>query len=141
MVEQRERVFGQGQVLFRQGEKGGDLFFLRSGEVELSVRDSTTGEPAVVAVVAPPSVLGTMTFLEGDARSATGKALTAVKALVVGQEQREELLNTVPDWFKVLVKDLTSNLRRLNVEYARLKTENEDLKKRLKILESRKHHF
>lgn len=125
-----EVTFGQGQTLFRQGEKGGELFFIKTGKVELSVRNEA-GESAVVAIVGDKSVLGTMSFLEGDERSASAKALTEVKAVVINQAQREKLLKTVPTWLTVLMKDLSSSLRRLDHEYAHLKAENEVLKKRI----------
>ena len=131
MSEPTEKVFGQNQTLFRQGEKGGDLYFIKSGKVELTVRDNDSGESAVVAVVGDKSVLGTMSFLEGDVRSATAKCLTEVHAVVIQEGQREKLLKTVPAWFSVLVKDLSASLRRLNVEFAHLKSENELLKKRV----------
>lgn len=131
MGEPNETVFGQGQTLFRQGEKGGDLYFIKSGKVELTVRDGDTGDAAVVAVIGDKSVLGTMSFLEGDVRSATAKCLTEVHAVVIQEGMREKLLKTVPAWFAVLVKDLSASLRRLNAEFAHMKAENELLKKRL----------
>lgn len=133
MAEPNDTVFGQGQTLFRQGEKGGELFFIKAGQVELSVR-SESGEHAVIAVVGEKSVLGTMSFLENDPRSATAKAVTEVKAVVVNQAQREKLLKSIPTWFGVLVKDLSSNLRRTNLEFAQMKAENERLKKRVEAL-------
>lgn len=136
MSDAAETTIGQGQTLFRQGEKGGELYFIKADKVELSVRNEQ-GETAVVAVLGEKSVLGTMSFLEGDARSATAKALTEVRAVVINQAQREKLLKTVPAWFAVLVKDLSSSLRRINVEYAHLKTENEGLKKRVEALKKR----
>ncbi len=134
MSEPTEVTIGQGQTLFRQGEKGGELYFIKSGKVELSVRDDA-GATAVIAVLSDKSVLGTMSFLENDPRSATAKALTEVKMVVVNQAQREKLLKTVPPWFAVLVKDLSSSLRRTNVEFAHLKDENEKMKKRLALLD------
>ena len=131
-----ESAFGKGQTLFRQGDKGGELFFIKTGKVELSVRNDA-GEAAVVAVVGDRSVLGTMSFLEGDARSATAKCLTDVTAVVINQQHREKLLKTVPAWFSILVKDLSSSLRRLNVEFAQARAENEVLKKRLASLKKR----
>ena len=134
VFEKRFEEFVAGEpVPFRtgQGEKGGELFFIKTGKVELTVRNEATGESAVVAVVGDKSVLGTMSFLEGDSRSATAKCLSDVKAVVVNQAQRENLLKTVPQWFVVLVKDLTSSLRKLNAEFAHLKAENDTLKKRV----------
>ena len=54
--EQNMKTFGSGQVLFREGEKGGNLFFIKSGQVELSVKDKTTSETVVVGVVGEQSV-------------------------------------------------------------------------------------
>ena len=136
MSEPHEKTFGQGQILFRQGEKGGELYFIKTGKVELTVRNEQ-GDEAVVAVAGDKSVLGTMSFLEGEPRSATGKALTEVKAVIVNEMQREKLLKTVPTWFTVLVKDLSGNLRHLNVEFAHMKAENEALKKRVESLKKR----
>ena len=136
MSEPLEKTFGQGQTLFRQGEKGGELYFIKSGRVELSVRNEQ-GEEAVVATAGDKSVLGTMSFLEGEPRSATGTALTEVKTVIVNEAHREKLLKTVPTWFTVLVKDLSSSLRRLNGEVAHLKTENETLKKRIESYKKR----
>jgi CRP-like cAMP-binding protein len=137
MNDQKDLVIGQGQTLFMQGEKGGELFFIKQGEVELTVRNDETGETAVVAKVGPRSVLGTMSFLEGEPRSATAKAITEVAAVKITQVQREKLLKSVPTWLAVLIKDLSSNLRRINEEFAHLRAQNDVLQKRLSAKESK----
>ena len=81
-MSDQETSFGIGQVLFKQGEKGGDLYFIKTGQIELTVR-SEAGETAVVAVLGERSVIGTMSFLEGEPRSATAKCLSEVKAVVI----------------------------------------------------------
>ncbi len=136
MPDKKERTFGAGQVLFREGDKGGELYFLQMGEVELTVKDPSTGDPIRIAEVKPPAVLGTMTFLEGDDRSATATAKSTVRVLIIAKDQREELLGTIPEWFKVLVKDLSSNLRRIDQEYSMTKAENESLKNEIKYLKN-----
>ncbi len=135
-MSDQETSFGIGQVLFKQGEKGGDLYFIKSGQVELTVR-SEAGETAVVAVLGERSVIGTMSFLEGEPRSATAKCLTEVKAVVVKQGVRERLLATIPKWFFVVVKDLSGNLRKLDEKYANLLAENETLKKRVDFMKKK----
>jgi CRP/FNR family transcriptional regulator len=132
----QESTFGQGQVLFKQGEKGGDLYFIKAGKIELTVR-AATGESAVVAELGERSVLGTMSFLEGDARSATAKCLTEVKAVVIKAGQREKLLKTIPNWFFLIVKDLSASLRRLDEKYAALVAENDALKKRIEFMKKK----
>jgi len=128
------KVFGSGRELFRQGDKGGELFFITEGQVELSVKDPKTGNHAVVAKVGPRNVLGTMSFLEGEPRSATAKALTEVKCIIVTHMQRERLLNDVPVWFRVLVKELSGNLRQINQEYAMLRAAFDHLEKNYEVL-------
>lgn len=131
---QKLTIIGQGNRLFRQGDKGGELYVIKSGQVELTVQNESTGESAVVAIVDAPTVLGTMTFLEGDPRSATAKALTEVKCVIVNQEQRKVLLKQTPGWLRALIKDMAFNLRRLNSDFTTLTNENEKLKKRLAYL-------
>jgi CRP-like cAMP-binding protein len=135
--DQKVATFQPNQILFRQGEKGGELYFIKKGQVELSVRSQDTGAEAVVAVLCEPSVIGTMSFLEGEPRSATAKCLTEVDCLVINAVQREKLLEQIPNWFKVLVKDLTANIRRLNEEYTKTKNALEIMQKRYEILKKK----
>lgn len=135
MAEDKE--FPQGHVLFKQGTKGGELFFIKEGSVDLVVRNPETGEDRRVAQAKERSVLGTMTFLEGEPRSATAICTTPVKCSIVDQIQREKLLAQVPPWFKVLLKDLSGNLRRLNEEFVALSVKHEILEKRFKILKAK----
>ena len=130
MSDEKLLTLGSGRTLFKQGEKGGDLYFIKSGSVELTVRDEATGQEAVVATVGGHSVLGTMSFLEGDPRSATAVAKSEIKYVQISQVQRDRLLAQVPSWLAVLIKDLSQNLRRTNEQYLRLNAENELMKKR-----------
>jgi CRP-like cAMP-binding protein len=76
-----------------------------------------------------------MSFLEGEPRSATAKALTEVKAVIIRQGQREKLLKTVPSWLNVLIKDLSTSLRHLNAEFLHLQAEHAAQKKRLDAID------
>lgn len=131
MSDSKITTFGAGQELFRQGENSGDLYFIQEGTIELKVRNTTTGEEAVVGTKGAREVLGTMSFLEGAPRTATGTCKTEVKAVVISAQQREKMLTTIPSWAGVLIKDLTGSLRHMNDEFAHLTVENETLRKRL----------
>ena len=135
--DQKTTDFAQGTVLFRQGSKGGDLYFIMDGTVELTVRDEATGKETVVAKPGPRSILGTMSFLESEPRSATAKCVSAVKAIVVNPQQREKLLTQVPEWFKALLKDMAANLRRTNEEFAKVSARNEILERRVAIMKAK----
>lgn len=128
-----EQVFGAGQVLFKQGDKGGDLYFIVSGKVNLSVRDESSGAEAIVATVSDKSVIGTMSFLEGDQRSATATVAEELRCVKVTQVQRDKMLSSIPSWLKVLIKDLSSSLRRLNLQFTNVNGSIKNLEDRLRV--------
>jgi CRP-like cAMP-binding protein len=65
-----------GEVLFRQGDPPGDVFFLRSGR--LGVRLQTAeGTEAEIDVLAPGAGVGEIGFVTGQPRAATVYALEA----------------------------------------------------------------
>ena len=91
-------TIGAGREIFKQGEKGGDLYFIKEGEVDLLVRDEDSGREAIVATLGPKSVMGTMSFLEGDPRSATAKTKTELKFIKISHVQRDRMLKSVPSY-------------------------------------------
>ncbi|MBW8772279.1 MAG: DUF1003 domain-containing protein, partial [Gemmatimonadetes bacterium] len=68
------RPLAQGEVLFRAGEPGESLFVVRSGEVELFIKD-TTGQKIVLHVARRGDVFGELALLDQGARTATALAL------------------------------------------------------------------
>ena len=137
-VVEKVTTYGAGRTLFKQGEKGGELFFIKEGQVSLIVRNAETGDEAEIAVLGPKTVLGTMSFLEGDPRSATAITKTEVKCVKISQIHRDKLLETIPSWFGILLKDLSMNIRRLNGQFLNLDAEHKKLDKRYQIAESRR---
>ncbi len=127
------REFPPKYILFRQGSAGGDLYFIKKGTVELLVQEQKHGSEAVVAVIHAPAVLGTMTLLEKEMRSATARCLTDVHAVIVTQAQRDKLMEEVPQWLHVLLKDLSMHLRNLNEKYVQIKTKHDVLEKRMNL--------
>ncbi|MBI2602348.1 MAG: cyclic nucleotide-binding domain-containing protein [Deltaproteobacteria bacterium] len=124
------KTIGAGRSLFKQGDKSGDLYFIQEGSIELSVRDSKSGHEDVIATLGPKSVLGTMSFLEGEPRSASATTKSELKCVVINQTQRDRLLKTIPTWLQVLIKDLSKNLRRANQNYVGLLAKYDRLKKK-----------
>ena len=135
--EQKPEIFGAGQVLFKQGDKSRDLYFVKEGEIELSVKNEDSQSEAVVATIGSRSVLGSMSFLEGEPRSATATVKTEATMVRINDGQREKLLKTIPSWLQVLIKDLSSNLRRINANYAKLQDEHKLLQRRYDVLKAK----
>lgn len=76
---QRRRLEA-GEVLYRQGERGGDLFLVLDGVASVEV----DGE--VVAEIGPGAVMGERALIEGGNRTATVTALTRLRGVVVPPE-------------------------------------------------------
>ena len=87
--------FGRGETICREGESGDTFYVLRRGTVEI-VAQSTAGEQKHVADLAPPAFFGEMSLLTGEPRSATVRAKTDARLLVVEREGFESLFQSRP---------------------------------------------
>src|SRR5260370_33702858 len=63
-----------GTILFRTGEPGDSLFIVRSGEVELYIKD-TAGQKIVLTVAREGEMFGELALLDSGARTTTAIAL------------------------------------------------------------------
>ena len=79
IVETRE--VAAGKDLFREGDPGDGLFLVISGEVNVTKR--APGGEHSLARLGPGGVLGEMSLVTADARSATGRALVDSRVLHV----------------------------------------------------------
>jgi CRP/FNR family transcriptional regulator, cyclic AMP receptor protein len=68
------RTLQAGDTLFKAGEPGDSLFIVRSGEVELFIKDKT-GQKIVLTIAGPNEIFGELALLDKGARTATAIAL------------------------------------------------------------------
>jgi CRP/FNR family cyclic AMP-dependent transcriptional regulator len=87
-----ERNFPEGSVIFRQGDRGDDMFVVTRGRVRLTI--GSGGHETVVNELGPGAFFGEMTLLGGVPRSAT--------AVAVGDTA---LLRIDRDVFAIMVQD------------------------------------
>ena len=83
-----EQRLAAGDTLFKTGEPGESLYIVRSGEVELFIKD-TAGQKILLAIAGPGEVFGELALLDRGPRSATAIALTDVELLEL---DRDDLL-------------------------------------------------
>jgi CRP/FNR family cyclic AMP-dependent transcriptional regulator len=118
--------FDSGAVIFRQGEHGGDLYFIRSGEVEIFVERD--GKSIVLDRLKTGEVLGTMTILNRDPRMASARAVTACEAVKVSGDNVAKLVATLPDWLKTVLKDYTLRIAHMDRAFVDASIEKDELK-------------
>jgi NhaP-type Na+/H+ or K+/H+ antiporter/CRP-like cAMP-binding protein len=89
-----ERVLAPGEVLFEQGDTGGSAYLIARGA--LAVHQERDGEELLLDVLGSGDVVGEMTPLTGEPRSATLVALTTVTVGEIETGAFHTLLDELP---------------------------------------------
>jgi small-conductance mechanosensitive channel/CRP-like cAMP-binding protein len=87
--------YGLGEIICREGEAGNTFYVLRSGVVEV-VAHGAKGEDRHVADLTAPAFFGEMSLLTGEPRSATVRAKSDARVLVVEREGFDGLFRSNP---------------------------------------------
>src|SRR3982751_5678821 len=85
-----------GETLFQAGEPGESLFIVRSGSIELFIKD-TAGQKIVLTVAEEGDLFGELSLLDSGPRTATAFAVTDVELLVLDREDLLLLFQKRPD--------------------------------------------
>ena len=109
-----ERRLRKGQVLFREGESGEEMFVVRSGTMIISKRVTGSVEQ-VLARIPAGDFFGEMALFDPAPRSATVQAETDVMLLVLDRPNLEDLIESNPRaaaaFFFTLVQVFIERLR------------------------------
>ncbi len=120
----RRQRFRSGAALFREGERSEGVLAVLSGRVKVSYF-TDEGQEIVLAMRAQGELLGELSTIDGEPRSATGTAVGPVEALAVTAEDFAEFLQEHPRVGLVLLRTLSRRLReatRRRIEYGSLNT-------------------
>jgi len=90
------RKISQGETLFQAGEPGDSLFIVRSGQIELYIKD-TVGQKIVLNVATAGDMFGELALLDSGARTATALALSDTDLLVLDRGDLLLLFQKKPD--------------------------------------------
>lgn len=133
-MAKNERTFCSGEVLFREGDPGGDLYIIKSGEVK--VYQERAGQEVQLAQLGKGEILGAMTATTRTARTASVKALTEVRVTIIENKDVEKLLKDMPPWAKILLKDLVFRLKFANELYIQSLSLDRETKDQYELLRS-----
>ena len=106
------RTFKEGEVLFKEGDKGREMFVVQDGEIRIT-RDSKDG-PVELARLGNGSILGEMSLLDNLPRSASGTAVRPTKVSIINELVFNSILAKVPPWLTSIVRIITSRIRDAN---------------------------
>lgn len=102
-------VLRTGDVLIREGDPGDSLYVVLEGEFE--VTKQTGSSDVVIAHRGAGEVMGEMSLLDNEPRSATVRALTPCRLLKIDQGSFHKLLEGSPAAARAILKTVTSRLR------------------------------
>jgi CRP-like cAMP-binding protein len=110
----REQALRKGQVLFRNGDPGEEMFLIRNGTVLISKPVKVTVDQ-VLARMGAGDFFGEMSLFDRAPRSATVQGETDVRLVVLSRESLRELTATSPHaaaaFFEALVHVFIERLR------------------------------
>ena len=102
-----------GQIIFNAGDFGDALYIVRSGEVELYVKD-TAGQKIVLTVAEENDLFGELSMLDERPRSATAMTLMDTELLLLDREDLLLLFQKQPDAALNMLAAMSTMLRKVD---------------------------
>jgi len=118
-----EKKLGAGEVLFKEGDRGEEMYLIRSGKVEIS--SSAGGVKKVLATLGEGSFLGEMAIVDDSPRSATAIASGEVSLLILDRAAFKAQLQENP-MVEYLISSLVKRLRETN-EQVKIMMQKDDV--------------
>ncbi|MHB8509587.1 MAG: Crp/Fnr family transcriptional regulator [Candidatus Dormibacteria bacterium] len=106
----RRRQFRKTSPILVEGEVSDRVAFIISGRVKVSL-NTDDGKEVLLALRGPGDLLGELSFLDGEPRSATAAALEAVEAQILTAEEFKRFLENHPRAALNLLQMLSRRLR------------------------------
>ncbi len=103
------RSYVKGTVLFREGERGEEMFVIQSGRVQVSMK--VRGVEKVLSNLQPGEFFGEMAILNGKPRSATAVVAEDAKLLVIDSKTFEAMVRGNSEISLRMIKKLASRLQ------------------------------
>ena len=97
-----------GTVLTRAGRDGGLMFVILQGEAEVE-KDGT-----VLDRLGPGDVIGELSLIDGQPRSANVRAVTDLKVLELAQDDFRDLVDSSPKFVQSLLRALSLRIREMD---------------------------
>ncbi|MDQ6838639.1 MAG: cyclic nucleotide-binding domain-containing protein [Actinomycetota bacterium] len=103
-----EEEVAAGGVLTREGQDGGTAYIIVEGRAEVVREDHT------LATLGPDEIVGELSLLDRQPRTATVKAVTDLKVLAFSHTDFAKLVTTVPELSQGLLSVLAKRVRDLD---------------------------
>lgn len=116
------KEFQDGEIIVRQGDVGDSMFVIQEGQVEVLIIDDD-GSETLLRVAKEGEFMGEMAIFERENRSATLRAKGEVRVLTIDRKNFLRRVHEDPSLAFRIVQTMSSRIRELSDEIARLKHE------------------
>jgi CRP-like cAMP-binding protein len=99
-------TFAPGEVIFAAGDKGDNMYVIRSGEVDIEM------DGKVVETLSSGGIFGEMALIDGSPRAATARAKTACEVAPLTEKTFLFLVHETPFFAISVMRTLADRLRR-----------------------------
>lgn len=103
-----------GSFLFKEGDLSREVYIVKDGELSVTQRHGS--QTVELARLGERSVLGEMSLLDNQPRSATVRALKDTKLTVIAPQTFQAILQVMPAWLLAVVKVVTRRIRDTNTK-------------------------
>lgn len=116
-----ERHVKKGEVLFREGDIGEEMYFIRKGKIKISKGEEE--QEKVLAILKEGEFFGEMSLIDRSPRSATATAIEDTELLLIDKETFLQKINETP-LIAYVVETLIKRLRICDEKLKYLKIES-----------------
>ncbi|MDH4139207.1 MAG: cyclic nucleotide-binding domain-containing protein [Coriobacteriia bacterium] len=121
-IERKQRrTFSDGDLIFKQGERGSEMYVIHSGRVRIF--RTQDGHDTDLAVLGPDDFFGEMALFDDRSRSASAKAVGAAEVRVIDKAAFEGM--QCDPITKHLLVTLAQRLRAMDDAFERLNVESD----------------
>jgi len=114
----QERTFAAGQEIFREGDPGDGLYFVKSGRIQISGQ-LNQDQRQILSQVGPGQIFGEMAIIEQLPRSACATAAQPTTVIFIGRGEMQRLIEKTPPLAAALLQLVSHRLRDFNQHYLR----------------------
>lgn len=119
------RVYFNGEIIFKEGEKGEVMYVMQSGKVKLT-KKATSGD-ITVAILQSGEIFGEMALFDRLTRSATATALGDASILSIDKNKLFSTINRDPTLVFRILETMSQRIRKINDEVTKLKEDKIDM--------------
>jgi CRP/FNR family transcriptional regulator, cyclic AMP receptor protein len=106
-----ERRYGEGEIIFHEGDPGQMLYIVGSGQVRIFVNGLDGSETSVIVFGRPGELFGELAVIDGLPRSATAVSLDQTILYTINREQFRDHMRRIPQLALNFMQELSQRVR------------------------------